>query len=116
MTLDGIAVARRIQRIMRAMKMNQKELARQLNITQPAVSKYLQGRIPPADVLLQLARMSRVNIEWILTGGSSERHSQVSEPRAEYRASSRLQEKITQLPPQLRDKIEKLIDEIAGYF
>ena len=116
MVLDGAAVARRIQRIMRAMKMNQKELARQLDITQPAVSKYLQGRIPPADVLLQLARMSRVSIEWILTGGASDSNSHVSEPRAEYRSSSRLQDKIIRLPPPLREKIEKLIDEMIGYF
>jgi len=116
MTLDGAAIARRLQRMMHAMQVNQIELARQLRITQPAVSKYLQGRIPPADVLLQLARMSQVSIEWILTGKSGGNGSRVSEPLAEYKASSRLQEKIVQLPPQLREKLESLVDTLAGYF
>jgi transcriptional regulator with XRE-family HTH domain len=116
MILDGASIARRLQRMMRAMNVNQKELARQLNITQPAVSKYLQGRIPPADVLLQLAGMSHVSIEWILTGRSMANGTRVSEPVANYRAVSRLHEKIDQLPPQIRSDLEKLVDSLAGYF
>ena len=48
--------------------LNQEQLAKKLHISQPAVSKYLKDRIPPAEILLKLARLGGTTIEWLLTG------------------------------------------------
>lgn len=61
-------IAGRIRWIMKQRGMSQKELADYLNISQPAISLYLQGRTPPADVLYRLAKLGNTTMEWILTG------------------------------------------------
>ena len=48
--------------------LNQEQLAQKLDISQPAVSKYLKDRIPPAEILLKFARLGGTTIEWLLTG------------------------------------------------
>lgn len=48
--------------------LNQQQLAQKLDISQPAVSKYLKDRIPPAAILLKLAQLGATSIEWLLTG------------------------------------------------
>jgi len=116
MDIDGYAVARRIQRLMRAFDLNQKQLATKLNITQPAVSKYLQGRIPPADVLLHIAHLTEVSMEWILTGTDSQISRKVAEPGGNYLSVSRLEDKLERLPPQVRDDFEQLIDSLRKFF
>jgi len=60
-------ISKRINFIMFELGINQIQLAKMLNITQPAISKYLKGRVPPPFVLLNLAKFSGKSIEWILT-------------------------------------------------
>ncbi len=48
--------------------LNQEQLAQKLDISQPAVSKYLKDRVPPAEILLKLAQLGGTTIEWLLTG------------------------------------------------
>ena len=114
MDLDGQKVAMRIQRLMRALNLNQKQLADQLGITQPAISKYLQGRIPPADVLYQLAKISQVTMEWILNGSEYQPKGKIAEPLSEYQSS--LMEKIERLPVHIRKDFEQLLESIIKYF
>ena len=116
MVSDGQKVAMRIQRLMKALNLNQQQLADQLGITQPAISKYLQGRIPPADVLYNLAKMSQVTMEWILTGSEIKRNGQVAEPLSEYQSSSVLLEKFERLPAHIRKDFEQLLESLVKYF
>ncbi len=96
-------IARRIRQIMQQRGMSQKELAEFLNVSQPAVSLYLQGRIPPAEVLYRLARLGNTSMEWILTGFDPRETSEtVREPTAPYGEQEILLEIWEQLPTRLR--------------
>ena len=49
--------------------MNQKRFAKKLGITQPMVSKYEKGEtIPPAMILLKIAKLGKTTGEKILEG------------------------------------------------
>ena len=112
MELDPIQISKRVYHLMQNLNYNQKEFAKALNITQPAVSKYLNGRIPPANVLLQLAEISRKNIEWILTGQSSIKPGYVAEKHANYTIQSPLSKKIERLPESIKKNLENLVDQM----
>ncbi|OGB68944.1 MAG: hypothetical protein A2Y94_02845 [Caldithrix sp. RBG_13_44_9] len=66
--MESNLLAKRIREIMRKKNMTQQQLSTLLGISQPAVSLYLQGRMPPADVLYQIAQLDNTNVEWLLTG------------------------------------------------
>ncbi|MGH1364507.1 MAG: helix-turn-helix domain-containing protein [Calditrichia bacterium] len=85
--IDKMEVGGRIKRIMKQAQMNQVDLAAYLGISQPAVSQYLQGRIAPAEVLLNIARLGNTTTEWILTGNpATSSPSRVKEAQADYQA------------------------------
>ena len=71
MKMNGKQIAERIQQIMRDAEMTQQDLANWLGISQPAVSQYLAGRIPPPDVLFQLSKLGKCSMEWLLTGDAN---------------------------------------------
>lgn len=114
--INGNEVARRIDRMMHALNLNQKQLADHLQITQPAVSKYLQGRVPPAEILLHLSVLAGVSMEWILTGQTRPALTGVAEPSAVYEAATQLQKKLDRLPPRIKEDFDHLIDSLSGYF
>ena len=116
MVLDGKKVAQRLQRLMNALNMTQRQLAEQLGITQPAISKYLQGRIPPADVLLNIAQISKVSMEWLLTGSNVSWQSQVAEPASAYHTRSAVVDKLERLPAHIRNDFESLLESLLKYF
>ena len=113
MKLDPIKISERISIIMQNLNYSQKEFARYLSITQPAISKYLNGRIPPAGVLLHIALIAKTNIEWILTGKTAIKQGNVAEPPADYHTKNNLARRIESLPKPLRNQIENLIDEFC---
>ena len=53
------------------------EIARQLGITGPAVKNYLIGRIPPAETLLQVQKLTGCSLHWLLTGEGPRESSQL---------------------------------------
>jgi transcriptional regulator with XRE-family HTH domain len=114
MKLNSTQISERILMVMQNLNCSQKEFARQLQITQPAVSKYLNGRIPPATVLFKLAKITNTSIEWILTGQhkSSPKPGYIAEPMTHYQIHSKLIDKIQSLPEPIKIKIINLIDEI----
>ncbi|HYX72743.1 MAG TPA: helix-turn-helix domain-containing protein [Nitrososphaera sp.] len=49
-------------------KAQNKEIAALLGVSNPAVSSYLRGRIPPAEKLVEIAGITGCNLHWLLTG------------------------------------------------
>ena len=71
MNINKKNAGRRIKKIrVIDLDLNQKQFAKKLGITQPMVSKYEKGEIiPPAHILLKIAKLGKITIEGILEGG-----------------------------------------------
>jgi len=111
-------VSRRIDWIRRQNNLTQEQLASILKISQPAVSKYLRERIPPAEALLRIAELGSTTIEWILTGRKSYFYSgeneTISEPAPAYDAEWNLSRKVATLPAELRQALHAIIDNLTA--
>jgi transcriptional regulator with XRE-family HTH domain len=113
MEIDQKKVSQRIMEIMQNRSLNQKQLADQLGITQPAVSQYLKQRIPPVRILFGISQLSGKNMEWLLTGDSEFlSKNQVAEPPVTYDSGINLEQKASLLPKQIYHQIEELVDSI----
>jgi transcriptional regulator with XRE-family HTH domain len=66
--IDKLSMGRRIKEIRKAAGMRQWQLAQILGTTQSAVHKYEHGVIPESRRLIELARIGKTSIEWLLTG------------------------------------------------
>ncbi len=77
--LDKAAMGQRIKQIRLQAGMRQWELARLLGTTQSAVHKYEHGVVPEPRRLVELARIGRTSLEWILTGQHWESGSEEQE-------------------------------------
>jgi transcriptional regulator with XRE-family HTH domain len=112
MNIDPQQVAGRILKLMQQLHLTQKEFAGKLQVTQPAVSKYIQGRIPPSTVLLRLAQLGGTSMEWVLTGGTpaAAPANTIAENQAAYGPAVMLAGKIDRLPPLLRDRLSALVE------
>jgi len=71
MNINKKNAGRRIKKIrVIDLDLNQKQFAKNLGITQPMVSKYEKGEIiPPAQILLTIAKLGKTTVEKILEGG-----------------------------------------------
>ncbi len=116
MVIDDQKVALRLQRLMKALNMTQQQMAEAIGITQPAISKYLQGRIPPADVLFRIAQLSQVSMEWILSGAVTGTSGKISEPLTGYMTDTALLQKLERLPAGVRKDFEQLLESLVKYF
>ena len=108
-------IAHRIRLTKKKLGVTQEEFAHLLGITQPAVSNYLNGRIPPGPVLLKIAQIGSVSLEWLLTG-EGDTKQRVSENKMFYQAGEQLAKKINQLPPELQKTLEILIDHLVRLY
>lgn len=70
MNINKKNAGRRIKKIrVIDLDLNQKQFAKHLGITQPMVSKYEKGDIiPPAQILLRIAKLGKTTVEVILEG------------------------------------------------
>ncbi len=70
MNINKKNAGRRIKKIrVIDLDLNQKQFATKLGITQPMVSKYEKGEIiPPAAILLKIAKLGKTTVEKILEG------------------------------------------------
>ena len=70
MNINKQKVGRRIKKVrVIDLDMNQKQFAKKLGITQPMISKYEKGEIiPPAEILLKIAKLGKTTVEKILEG------------------------------------------------
>ena len=107
-------VSQRIDLIRKQNSWTQGQLAEALQLSQPAVSKYLKERLPPAETLLRLAQIGNTTIEWILSGQKSYlfqvSKSGISESNRAYDAEYNLAKKIALLPVDVRNAIETIIN------
>jgi len=112
MKVNQSQVSKRIFYLMQTLGTNQKSFASLLGVTQPAVSKYLNDRIPPPVVLLKLAQAAGTSIEWILTGQNDIQNQVIAEPKAPYESTYNYTQKIALLPISIQSSINTLIDAI----
>ena len=107
-------ISRRIDWIRKQNGLSQEQLARLLRVSQPAVSHYLKRRIPPADILLEIARLGNTTIEWILTGEKSYFYTRVKEEDASYDAELKVLRQLNRLPEEVRRAVILLIEHLEG--
>ncbi len=108
-------IINRINLIRLQNELNQQQLARHLGISQPAVSKYLKNRIPPAEILFKLARLGATTVEWLLTGKKEHfvmENNLVNEDSGGYSSDidMHLARKIAALGTKEKDTLIKLLD------
>jgi len=106
--MENYQPAKRIREIMRRKNMTQEQLSTLLGISQPAVSLYLQGRMPPADVLYQIAQLDNTTVEWLLTGQEKDKPV-VREKSAPYGEQHPLLKMWDRLPPSIQKDLLNLI-------
>ena len=115
MQLNQKEISQRIRWIMHNLNLNQHQLAQQLRITQPAVSKYLLERIPPPAVLLRLAQLADTTVDWILTGRKESAQGKVAEKVDLYKTNLSLTDNFQYLPVEVRDQLNNFIDVLAHH-
>ncbi|RMI03396.1 MAG: XRE family transcriptional regulator [Calditrichaeota bacterium] len=114
--MEGRAIAQRIQEIMDRLGLTQQQLAGLLEVSQPAISNYLQGRVPPPGVLLRLARVGGVTVDWLLTGENPPvaASSRVGEPSPVYGTSAALLDLWERLPRSLQKDVLQLLRTLVS--
>ena len=57
-------------------------IAEKLKVSKPALTAYMQGRIPPSDKLIEIAKLTNCNLNWLLTGeGTKNNNPQIERPQ-----------------------------------
>ncbi len=115
-------ICQRINSLRLKKNWKQEELAAYLHISQSAVSTYLRDRIPPAEVLLRLAKLGNTTIEWILTGEKSYLYtsetkklisSHIQEQNISYDTDWMMAKRVAGLNAEVRQALFKLIEELS---
>jgi len=109
---DHNEVTGRIRFVMKKLGYNQAALAHALGITQPAVSKYLNDRMPPVEIFYRLAILGEVSMEWLLTGQDNYSKLKVAEPGAAYQGVTFPPDRIARLPRRIQEALYLLIDHL----
>lgn len=101
---------------MRRSQITQRDLAELLGISQPAVSLYLQGRVPPPETLIKIAKIGKTSIDWLLTGEEpviASNTRTVREPAADYSGHQALLRTWVKLPRAIQRDLLTLMRHIA---
>lgn len=105
--IDKRALGRRIREVRREAGLRQWELAGLLGTTQSAIHKYEHGVVPEPRRLLEIARVGRTSIEWLLTGRHGEEGGTIRERPSD--ASLRTAEEIRLLASEDRERVERAV-------
>jgi transcriptional regulator with XRE-family HTH domain len=116
--IDSAKICARLDGVRRRCGLSQEQLAARLGVSQPAISKYLKDRVPPADVLLKFAQLSQTTVEWLMCGEKSylygeQRVATVREPETGYDSDLQLARDIARLPAEIREAIVMLVRKLA---
>lgn len=96
-------------------RMPQKELAKRLNLTQAAVSKYESGdAVPPQDVLVKIADIFNVSTDYLL--GREENLSEEEAEIMEIRETLRRKPEYRMLFSVTKDATKEEILAVADFF
>ena len=112
--MNKTALSKRIREVIKKRGMTQQDLASLLQISQPAISLYLRGRIPPADILYKIARIGETTVEWLLTGGPHSEQSSVQEQPAVYGNQQQFLDLWVTLPPPVQKSLLILLRHLVG--
>lgn len=85
------------------------EMARQLGIRPSTYDRYERDRTPPADLLVKVAELGGVTLEWLLTGEGPKTQVRVADPEAE-RLTQRVKELLVRQPA-----VRPVIEEFLGF-
>jgi transcriptional regulator with XRE-family HTH domain len=113
----------RLQKLIKALKMNQVSFARSLGMTQPNISRMASGENKvSSEALNRITQVHKqVNIHWLLTGEGDmffgqpeEKPGQVKEPEGPYasRGKGRLEDMEDRLE-RLEASVKRLMDELG---
>lgn len=105
-------IGQRIKQALAAAGLNQRALARRLNITDASVSAYVLGdaRMTEESYVV-LSEMCGVSIDWLITG-KLDRLAEVNEPETEYKKTTPEEEdllRILQECPDIRKAVKAMI-------
>lgn len=114
--------SQRLKQLMTQSGFSQEELADFLDISQPSVSNYLSGRIPPAEILYKMSRLFGVSMEFLLTGEHEQIKDEVkcgdlrvAEQRPSYgNPYQEVLEWFGRLDPEERKAILVILKKLAG--
>lgn len=117
-TGDVRRICQRIDWLRREKGLTQEAMAAALNISQPAVSKYLRDRLPPADILYRIARLGGTTMEWIMTGHKdylpAQSDARVREQAGIYDTDWQLIQQLNGLAEEQRQAVVQLIRSLAN--
>ncbi|WP_341301539.1 helix-turn-helix domain-containing protein [Lysinibacillus sp. FSL H8-0500] len=65
----------RLKMALKAAGYTQKKATEELELSKNAITNYVAGRIPDAQILYKLAQLCSVSMEWLLTGEDHPSHS-----------------------------------------
>jgi transcriptional regulator with XRE-family HTH domain len=108
-----IKFAAQLKELMKDEGLNQQELAQLLGVSQPAISLYLRGRIPPAEILLKMAALGQTTIDWLLTGSSLPSTTMIQERIPGYGTEQTLLYYWKQLKSETRSSLLSLMKQLA---
>ena len=109
-----LSVCRRLERLREEQfgPRGKSEMARRLDIRPSTYDRYERDRVPPADLLVKIARVADVTLEWLLTGEGPKRPPVKADVEAEA-LTRQFQEAIT-VRPGLRPGISRLLDWVES--
>jgi transcriptional regulator with XRE-family HTH domain len=122
MEQDRIDQGIRLQKLAKALNLNQSSLAKSLGTTQPNISRMVTGESKiSSEVMLRILNLHKnVNVHWLLTGegsmfvdGQADPATQVKEVADPYRAKTKgkledLEERIEKLEETVQRLVKKL--------
>lgn len=118
-TIDPIEFGKRLKQVLKAQNITQTDVAKNIGISKTSVNNYVQGRIPDATILYQLALQCNTSMEWLLSGiESNSVYKSSIDPNLATNLSHPLSEEeeyliklIRKLPIRERIKIEGVVEE-----
>jgi transcriptional regulator with XRE-family HTH domain len=106
----------RIRTIMQKKNLTQQDMSELMEISQPAISTYLKGRMPPADVLYRIARLDNTTVEWLLTGERPNQATSVHETQPYYGNEYLMLKFWRILPSKIQKDLLALVTHLAENF
>lgn len=93
---------------------SQSSLATAIGVTQSAISRYVTGRIPPAEVLLSLAKRYGTTVEAMMGSATPEKSVSIDEPENLLGRLKEIKLRFPSIYQGLRAFIETITDQTDG--